>query len=84
MPCWRLFEEQDRAYQDAVLPPAVTARVAVEAGVSLGWDRFVGREGAIVAVDRFGASAPGEIVMREFGFTPAHVAEVARAVALRR
>src|SRR6185503_1093390 len=81
MPCWRLFEEQDRAYQDAVLPRAVTARVAVEAGTSFGWHRFVGPDGAVVAVDRFGASAPGEVVMREFGFTPEHVADTARALA---
>jgi transketolase len=80
MPCWRLFEEQSRDYQDAVLPPAVTARVAVEAGVSFGWHRFVGRDGAVVTVDRFGASAPGETVMREYGITPAHVADAARAL----
>jgi len=80
MPCWRLFEEQSRAYRDAVLPPAVTARVAVEAGASFGWDRFVGRDGAIVGVDRFGASAPGETVLREYGFTAAHVADTARSV----
>ena len=80
MPCWRLFEQQSAAYQDEVLPPAVTARVAVEAGASLGWHQFVGRDGAIVAVDRFGASAPGETVMREYGFTPEHVADTARAV----
>jgi transketolase len=81
MPCWRLFEEQPREYQDAVLPPGVTARVAVEAGTSFGWDRFVGPRGAVVGVDRFGASAPGEVVMREFGFTPEHVADAARALA---
>ena len=80
MPCWRLFEQQSAAYQDEVLPPAVTARVAVEAGASLGWHQFVGRDGAIVAVDRFGASAPGETMMREYGFTPEHVADTARAV----
>jgi transketolase len=80
MPCWRLFEEQSAAYRDSVLPPAVTARVAIEAGASLGWDRFVGPRGAIVAIDRFGASAPGETVMREYGFTPAHVVEVARGL----
>jgi transketolase len=79
-PCWRLFEEQDAAYRDAVLPPAVRARVAVEAGVSLGWHRFVGPDGAIVAVDRFGASAPGATVMREYGLTAAHVADAARAI----
>ena len=60
--------------------PAVTARVAVEAGASLGWDRFVGDAGAVVGVDRFGASAPGDVVMREFGFTPEHVADAARAL----
>ena len=64
-----------------MLPPGVTARVAVEAGTSFGWDRFVGPRGAVVGVDRFGASAPGEIVMREFGFTPEHVADAARAIA---
>jgi transketolase len=80
MPCWRLFEEQSAAYRDTVLPPAVTARVAIEAGASLGWDRFVGPRGAIIAIDRFGASAPGETVMREYGFTPAHVVEVARGL----
>ena len=80
MPCWRLFEEQSADYRNIVLPPAVTARVAVEAGASLGWHHFVGDAGTVVAVDRFGASAPGETVMREYGFTPAHVADVARAV----
>jgi transketolase len=80
MPCWRLFEQQSADYRNAVLPPGVTARVAVEAGASLGWHRFVGDAGTVVAVDRFGASAPGETVMREYGFTPAHVADVARAV----
>jgi transketolase len=80
MPCWRLFDEQDQAYRDAVLPPSVKARVAVEAGTSLGGHRYVGDAGTVVAVDRFGASAPGEVVMREFGFTPEHVADAARAV----
>jgi transketolase len=79
MPCWRLFEEQSAAYQESVLPRAVAARVAVEAGVSLGWHRFVGPAGHIVAADRFGASAPGETVLREYGFTPEHVVEAARA-----
>jgi len=80
MPCWRLFEEQDRAYRDAVLPPSVKARVAVEAGASQGWEKFVGDGGTVVGIDRFGASAPGDTVMREFGFTPAHVADVARGL----
>ncbi len=78
MPSWELFEEQPGDYRAAVLPPHVTARLAVEAGVSQGWHRYVGPAGDVVALDRFGASAPYQTLMREFGFTPAHVAERAR------
>jgi transketolase len=67
MPCWELFARQDQAYQDSVLPPEVTARVSVEAGVTLGWERWVGSGGACVGVDRFGASAPGPEVMTRLG-----------------
>lgn len=80
MPSWELFEEQDQAYRDQVLPPAVGARLAVEAGVSQGWHRYVGDRGAVLALDHFGASAPGEVVMREFGFTVDNVCQ--RALAL--
>jgi transketolase len=80
MPCWELFEEQPAAYREAVLPSAITARVAVEAGVSLGWSRYTGARGATIGVDRFGASAPGERVYRELGFTPEAVAERLLAV----
>ena len=73
MPSWELFEAQARDYRDAVLPPHVHARVSVEAASSLGWERYVGRGGAIISVDRFGASAPGSVVMREYGFTAEHV-----------
>lgn len=69
MPSWELFEAQSQAYRAAVLPPAVVARLAVEAGVSQGWHRYVGDHGDVLAVDRFGASAAGEIVTREYGFT---------------
>ena len=69
MPSWELFEAQPREYRNTVLPPAVGARLAVEAGVSQGWHRYVGSRGDVLAVDRFGASAPGEVVMREYGFT---------------
>lgn len=79
LPSWELFAAQPAAYRDAVLPPAVRARVAVEAAASLGWERYVGLDGAVVALDRFGASAPGEEVMRELGFT----AERVTAAALR-
>ena len=83
MPCARLFEEQSADYQDAVLPRAVTARVAVEAATPFGWHQWVGRDGVIVGVDRFGASAPGEVLMREYGITPAHVVEAARKLVRR-
>ena len=80
MPCWELFERQDRAYRERVLPPAVTARVAVEAATTLGWDRYTGADGAIIGMTSFGASAPLAVVMKHFGFTPEHVAEVAAKV----
>ena len=80
LPCWERFEAQDPAYRDAVLPPTVRKRVAVEAGASLGWERWVGDEGAIVGIDHFGASAPGATILEHFGFTVARVADVARRV----
>ena len=69
LPCWERFEAQDAAYRDSVLPRDVRARVSVEAGVSLGWDRWVGDEGAIVGLDHFGASAPAGTIFEKFGFT---------------
>jgi transketolase len=68
MPCIELFEEQSQDYRNQVLPPAVTARLAVEAGVRQGWDRYVGPAGDVICLDRFGASAPGDVAMRELGF----------------
>jgi transketolase len=75
LPCWELFDEQPVEYRNAVLPPDVTRRVAVEAGTTLGWSRFTGLQGAVIGLDRFGASAPGERVYKELGFTPEAVAE---------
>jgi transketolase len=75
MPSWELFERQPRAYRESVLPPQVTARLAVEAGVRMGWDRYVGPQGDVVSVDRFGASAPYKVIWEKFGFTPSAVAE---------
>jgi transketolase len=69
MPSWELFDAQSPDYRDTVLPPAVVARLAVEAGVTQGWHRYVGTRGDVLGVDRFGASAPGEVVMREYGLT---------------
>lgn len=76
-PCWELFSEQDQTYQDSVLLPEVTARLAVEAGVSQGWHRWVGTKGKIIAIDRFGASGPAAIVFEKFGFTVANVEKTA-------
>jgi transketolase len=72
-PSWELFKAQDKAYQDAVLPPRVKARLAVEAGVSLGWEKWVGDKGSILSVERFGASAPGPVLFEKFGFTVENV-----------
>jgi len=83
MPSWELFEAQPEDYRREVLPLEVRARVAVEAGTSLGWERYVGPEGAIVSVERFGASAPGAEVLERFGFTPENVAQLAREVIKR-
>ena len=80
LPCWERFEAQDQAYRDAVLPPEVRKRVSVEVGVSLGWERWVGDEGAIVGLDHFGASAPAGTIFEHFGFTADHVADVGRRV----
>jgi transketolase len=80
MPSWELFAKQDDAYRKRVLGPAGTPRVAVEAGTTFGWDRFVGERGAVVGIDRFGSSGPGGEVLRYFKFTPEHVAATALRV----
>ncbi|GAK53954.1 transketolase [Candidatus Moduliflexus flocculans] len=69
MPCCELFEQQPQSYKDEVLPPAVTARVAIEAGVTIGWYKYVGTTGAVIGIDSFGASAPANILFEKFGFT---------------
>jgi transketolase len=78
MPCWEQFEAESAEYRESVLPAAVTARVAVEAGISLGWERWVGQNGGLVCIDRYGASAPGELIMERFGFTAENVAAKVR------
>jgi transketolase len=80
MPCWELFLEQSQEYRDHVLPPNIKPRLSVEAGASLGWSQWVGDNGDCIAVDRFGASAPGSEVMKHYGFNVENV--VARAPAL--
>ena len=80
LPCWELFEEQPEDYRNQVLPPSVTARLAIEAGVRQGWDRYVGPQGDVICLNRFGASAPGDVVMRELGFNVENVLQHARAL----
>jgi transketolase len=77
MPCWELFQAQDQEYRDKVLPPKVGARVAVEAGVTLGWERWVGSQGAVIGLDRFGESAPGPMVMDKLGLNVDNVVKTA-------
>jgi transketolase len=78
MPSWELFEQQDEAYRHQVLPPDVKARVSVEAGAVLGWDHYVGSDGAKIGMHTFGSSAPLKDLMKRFGFTPDAVLEAAR------
>ncbi|MHC4942454.1 MAG: transketolase [Planctomycetota bacterium] len=80
MPCWELFAAQPESYRHEVLPLSCKARVAVEAGSSLGWERYVGLEGATVTIDRFGASAPGKVVAEKLGIHAARVKEAAKSV----
>ncbi|MDR3491390.1 MAG: transketolase [Gammaproteobacteria bacterium] len=80
MPSWELFEAQSQKYRDSVLPPSVKARLSIEAGVSQGWERYVGDNGDMISVEDFGASAPGPIVMQKYGFTVENVCK--RALAL--
>jgi transketolase len=80
MPCWELFEEQPSEYRDEVLPPEVRARLSIEPGVALGWKRWVGDRGDSISLEHFGASAPGAMVLEQFGYTVDNV--VARASAL--
>ncbi|NLY01279.1 MAG: transketolase [Rhodopirellula sp.] len=85
MPSWELFDAQPVEYQDAVLPPAVTARVAVEAGVEMGWGKYLGFHGRFVGMSGFGTSSPVKVVLEHFGFTPANVvAEAKAAIAAAR
>lgn len=76
-PSWELFATESPEYRESVLPPEITARIAVEAGVSQGWERWVGERGSIVAMNRYGASAPGKIIFEELGFTPENIIEKA-------
>jgi transketolase len=80
MPSWELFDRQPAEYRESVLPPGVRARVAVEAGIALGWERYVGLDGVVVGMTGFGASAPGPLLYEKFGFTADNVADQAEAL----
>ena len=73
LPSWEIFDRQPRSYRESVLPPQVTARLAVEAGIKLGWEHYVGLSGKIIGMETFGASAPGPVLYDKFGFTSAHI-----------
>jgi transketolase len=77
MPSWRLFMDQSPEYRDQVLPPDVTLRVSVEAGTTLGWERWIGSRGGSVGIDHFGSSAPWQVLFQEFGITAKAVAQLA-------
>jgi len=78
IPSWELFEQQPQAYRDSVLPPQVTARIAIEQGSVLGWDRYVGPAGKVVGMHTFGASAPLKALLQKFGFEPDRIVTLAK------
>jgi len=80
MPSWELFEQQDKAYKDSVLPPTVKARVAIEANVELGWSKYLGEKGIFIGMSTFGESAPGSVCMEKFGITAEKAVEAAKKV----
>jgi transketolase len=80
LPCLELFEEQSAEYRNDVLPPAITARLAIEAGVRQGWDRYAGAKGDVICLERFGASAPGDVAMKNLGFNVENVVTRAKSL----
>jgi transketolase len=84
MPSWELFAAQPEAYRNEVLPPGVRVRLGIEAASPFGWERWIGEEGAMLAMERFGASAPGDRLFQEFRFTPERAAAIVRQLIVRR
>ena len=80
MPSWELFDQQPKEYRDAVLPPSITARVAIEAAIMQGWEKYTGTNGLTIGMTGYGASAPIKVLMEKFGFTAAHVTEKVKAL----
>jgi transketolase len=83
MPAWTVFDHQDQSYRDEVLPPSITARVAVEEASPIGWDRYIGPNGIVLGMHTFGMSAPMKIVAEHFGFTVEHVVSAAKQTLAR-
>jgi transketolase len=84
MPCWELFERQTDEYKNSVLPAKIKARISIEAGSTLGWERWIGLDGIAIGIDRFGMSAPGEINMREFGFTAENIVKHTKKLLVKK
>ncbi len=80
LPCWEIFDAQPQAWRDEVLPPTITRRLAIEAGASMGWSRYVGPHGDMLTIDRYGASAPGGLVMEKYGYSVDNVVAMAKAL----
>jgi len=80
MPSWDIFDSQPQEYRDTILPPQVSARLAVEAGIKLGWEHYTGLTGKIIGMESFGASAPGPVLYEKFGFTAAEIVIAAKAL----
>jgi transketolase len=80
MPSWEVFEDQEKAYREEILPSNVKARVGIEAGISMGWYRYVGPTGKVISIQRFGASAPGSVIFEKLGFTPETVVDAVKEV----
>jgi transketolase len=80
LPSWEIFDHQPQDYRHSVLPPAITARISIEAGIKLGWEHYVGLSGKIIGMDSFGASAPGPVLYEKFGFTESKIIEAAKSM----
>ncbi len=80
LPSWDIFEAQPQSYRDEILPPAVTKRLAVEAGITMGWERYIGDQGKFIGVNRFGASAPAKKIAESFGLTVDNVYQTAKSL----
>jgi len=80
LPSWKIFDQQPAEYRDQVLPPDVRARIAVEAGIKLGWEHYIGLDGAVIGMDSFGASAPSNVLYEKFGITAEHIIQLAKSL----